>query len=88
MTQLSPADAAQAVKDAIAAVAPELSDEIAALDPTVDLWDLLQLDSMDHQNVMVEIFERTGIEIGEREYPMLRSLDALVDRLASAAAPG
>ena len=66
---------------AIAAVAPEAEDELADLDRTIDLFEELGLDSMDHLNVMTEIANRTGIEIPEREYGQLRSIEALAARL-------
>lgn len=85
MTELSPLEAIEQVKAAIGEVAPDLIDELATVDTTCDLWDVLDLDSMDHQNIMVGIFERTGVEIAEREYPQLRSLDSLAQRIAASA---
>jgi hypothetical protein len=41
-------DLVRLVHDSVVAVAPELEDEIAGLDPGTDLWRELQLDSMDH----------------------------------------
>jgi acyl carrier protein len=76
-------DATEIVRHAIVDVAPDMADELESVDPTADLWDVLDLDSMDHQNVMVAIFDRTGVEIAERDYPVLRSLDRLADHLAS-----
>jgi acyl carrier protein len=83
MARLTRDDATEIVRLAIADVAPDVVDELGSVDPTFDLWDVLDLDSMDHQNVMVAIFERTGVEIAERDYPSLRSLDRLADHLAS-----
>lgn len=83
MTTLSTDNAMQIVIDAIAAVAPDVAAELPALDRTVDLWEELQLDSMDHLTVMTTIWEQTGIEIAERDYAQLRSLDALATHLSS-----
>jgi len=69
------------VVEAIARVAPDVADEIEGLDPSVDLWDALELDSMDHVNVMTQLTERTGVDIPERDYPELRSIESLIAHL-------
>ena len=38
---------------------------------------------MDHLNVMTEIAQQTGVEIPEREYGRLRSIEALAKRLVT-----
>lgn len=83
MTERTKTASLDIVMAAVAAVAPEIEDELASLDPTADLFEFLGLDSMDHLNVMTEIAERTGIEIPEREYGRLRSLDTLAERIVS-----
>lgn len=83
MSTLSLESARQLVIDVIGSVAPDVADEITELDRTVDLWHELQLDSMDHLNAMTEIGERTGIEIAERLYSQLRSIDALATHVSS-----
>ncbi len=62
---------------AIAQVAPDVEPELADLDPDVDLWVELDLDSMDHLSVMTILSESTGREIPERDYPVLTSLSQL-----------
>ena len=84
MTVLSTEEAMAAVKAAIIDVAPDVVDELPAVEPGADVWDDLDLDSMDHQNVMVGLFERTGVDIPERDYARLRSLDALARYLTEA----
>lgn len=68
---------------AITAVAPEVEDELPTLDPATDVFEYLGLDSMDHLNVMTEIAQQTGVEIPEREYGRLRSIEALAKRLVT-----
>lgn len=85
MARLTRNDADEIVRNAIGEVAPDVVDELGSVDPTADLWDVLDLDSMDHQNVMVAIFRLTGVEISERDYPSLRSLDRLAEHLATVA---
>jgi len=70
------------VTGALTQVAPEIDPE--ALDPAADLSEQLDLDSMDFLNVIVAIHEQTGIEIPERDYPKLATLDDAVAYLAAA----
>jgi acyl carrier protein len=70
---------------AITDVAPELDDELDDLDPEIDLWMELQLDSMDHLSVMTRLSEATGREIPERDYPSLLSLRQLREFVAAPA---
>ncbi|MCA9711585.1 MAG: acyl carrier protein [Myxococcales bacterium] len=65
-----------AILEAIADVAPEA--DLEAIDPSVDLRDELDIDSMDFLNVLVGIHERLGVEVPERDYGEVRTLDALV----------
>jgi acyl carrier protein len=69
------------VRRAITEVAPELAPELDDLDPDVDLWRELELDSMDHLSVMTRLSEATGRDIPERDYPKLRSLQEICDYL-------
>lgn len=70
------------ILSAIADVAPELEPELAGLDPDVDFWMELQLDSMDHLAVMTRLSEQTGVEIAERDYPQLTTISSLREFLA------
>ncbi len=72
------------VLDALTEIAPE-ADE-SSLDPTADLVEQLDIDSMDFLNVIVAINERTGIEIPERDYPRLATLNDAVAYLVAAEA--
>lgn len=83
MTERTKTTSLEIVMAAMASVAPEVEDELATVDPTIDVFEYLGLDSMDHLNVMTEIAERTGIEIPERDYGRLRSLDSLAERIVS-----
>lgn len=65
-----------AVLESLRRVAPEA--DLDALDPDVELRDELDLDSMDFLNFVVAIGERTGIEIPERDYPEVITLDSCV----------
>ena len=71
------------ILSAIADVAPELEPELATVDHDVDVWLELQLDSMDHLAVMTRLSEQTGVDIAERDYPRLTTINSLRDFLAA-----
>ena len=75
-------DIAALVRSAITDVAPEVAPELDELDPDVDLWRELELDSMDHLSVMTRLSEATGREIPERDYPSLSTMRSICDYLA------
>lgn len=58
-----------------------------AIEPGVELTEQLDLDSMDFLNVIVAVNERTGIEVPERDYGKLSTLEDAVAYLL-AAQPG
>jgi acyl carrier protein len=72
----------QAVLFAVVEVAPDV--DPVAIDPAADLAEQLDLDSMDFLNAIVAIHEQTGIEIPERDYPKLATLDDAVAYLLAA----
>jgi acyl carrier protein len=69
---VSPEEARAAVLDALAEVAPEA--DPAALDPDVDLFAQVDLDSMDFLTVLEILHERTGVEIPESDYGALGTI--------------
>ncbi len=73
-----------AVLDALVEVAPEI--DTASIDPDQDLAEQLDIDSMDFLGVIVAIHDRTGIEVPERDYPRLATLNDAVSYLAGARA--
>jgi acyl carrier protein len=62
-------------------VAPDL--DPAALDPAVPLQDQADIDSVDFMNIMVGIEETLGVDVPERDYPKVASLDGCVAYLSS-----
>lgn len=81
---MNEAELREAVIGALVEVAPDIDAE--SIDPAADLAQQLDIDSMDFLNVVVRIHERTGIEIPERDYPRLGTLDDAVSYLARAQA--
>lgn len=67
---------------ALHGIAPEA--DLDEVDSAGALQEELDLDSMDFLNLMVAIDERTGIEVPERDYPKVASLDGLVAYLVAA----
>ena len=63
-------------------IAPDV--DPAAIDGDADLVEELDIDSMDFLNIVVEINARTGIEIPERDYPKLSTLNSAVSYLSHA----
>lgn len=67
-----------------ASIAPET--DFAALSGSEDLRAALDLDSMDFLNFVIALHERTGVDIPERDYGKLRTLDGAVAYLAQQSA--
>ena len=67
---------------ALTEVAPEI--DAASIDPGAVLTEQLDIESMDFLNIVVAVHENTGIEMPERDYPKLSTLDGAVAYLANA----
>lgn len=78
---MSNEEIADLVRDALAGVAPEVENQ--PLDPGTDFRDQMDLDSMDFLNFVTALHEATGIDIPERDYPQLASLEGCIDYLAA-----
>jgi acyl carrier protein len=61
---------------AIGNIAPEA--DLSRVEPTVDLREQLDIDSMDGLNIMIGIHEATGVDIPEADYPQLTNLTGCV----------
>ena len=72
----------EVVIGALTEVAPDI--DPVAIDPSTDLAEQLDIDSMDFLNVIVAIHDETGIEIPERDYPKLATLEDAVAYLVRA----
>jgi acyl carrier protein len=68
------------VLEVLSGIAPET--DPSSVDPTEDLRDELDLDSMDELNLITRVGERLGIDIPERDYRQMRTLDGAVDYLS------
>lgn len=64
-------------------IAPEA--DLQKLDPSADLREALDIDSIDFLNFMEAIHKRLGTEVPEIDYPRLFTLDGAVTYLVSKA---
>ena len=76
-----PNDVRRAVLAAITSVAPEVDPN--AVDAKRPLREQLDLDSMDFLNVIVAIHRDLGVDVPERDYAKLATLDSAVAYLVA-----
>jgi len=74
MTHTSAAAITDVVLLALGRIAPEA--DLSALNPTGDIREQLDIDSVDFLNFVLAIHERLGIDIPEADYGKLRTLDS------------
>ena len=72
----------EVVLRALTEVAPDI--DPTTIDPDADLVEQLDIDSMDFFNIIVAINEQTAIEIPERDYAKLSTLNDAIAYLAVA----
>lgn len=63
-------------------IAPEA--ELAGVDPGAALQEALDLDSMDLLNLVTALHDETGIDVPERDYPSIASIEGFVDYVVAA----
>lgn len=69
------------VRAVLGRIAPEA--DLASLPDDVDIREELELDSMDFLNFVTALHEQTGVDVPERDYAQLSSLDDCVEYLRS-----
>lgn len=69
------------LREELGNIAPEI--DMKLVDPSADLRDALDIDSMDFLNFVTAIHHRLGINIPEIDYPKLVTLDGAVSYLIS-----
>jgi acyl carrier protein len=72
-------DAATAMRDALATIAPEV--DLAEVAPDDDLQEALDLDSMDFLNFLIALEKSTGVEIPESDYHLVHTYAGCHDYL-------
>jgi acyl carrier protein len=77
----------QEIRDAIMtslhAVAPEI--ELDEIDPAKPIGPQMDVDSIDFLNVLMGIHEKTGVDIPERDYAKVQTIDDTVEYVAARA---
>lgn len=79
-------EARSVLRAALRSVAPEA--DLDQVGPHEDLREALDLDSIDLLNLMMGIHERTGIDIPERDYAKLATLEGCIAYLSGVAELG
>lgn len=79
-------DARQLIRITLHQVAPDA--DLDAVGPGETLQEALDLDSIDFLNLVTGLCEATGLEIPERDYPQLSTLDGAVGYLATRTSAG
>lgn len=74
MTHTSAAAIRNVVVLALGRIAPEA--DLSALDPTADIREQLDIDSVDFLNFVLAIHAELGIDIPEADYGKLRTLES------------
>ncbi len=72
------------VRSALAHVASDRIDDLDRLDPEIDVWRELDLDSLDHVIVMELISDAIETDIAEHDYPRLLSMRQLTEHVERA----
>jgi acyl carrier protein len=62
-------------------VAPEV--DLDTVDAAAPLQEEAELDSMDFLNLMTALYDETGIEVPERDYPLVATIDGFVAYVAA-----
>jgi acyl carrier protein len=73
-------DLRETVLRVLAEVAPEA--DLRALDPGEDVREALDLDSMDILNLAIGLFQATGVDVPERDYARIVTVDGAAAYLA------
>ncbi|HUZ91856.1 MAG TPA: phosphopantetheine-binding protein [Methylocella sp.] len=74
-------DISAVVREELGNIAPEI--DMKLVDPSANLRDALDIDSMDFLNFVTAIHHRLGIDIPEIDYPKLNTLNEAVNYLTA-----
>jgi acyl carrier protein len=73
---MNEAEIRSVVVEELGNIAPEA--EMSAVDPSADLREELDIDSMDFLNFITALHDRLGINVPELDYPKLTTVDGAV----------
>jgi acyl carrier protein len=81
---MNPNDAEALLDSLLHRIAPEV--DLEEVDPDAPLQEEMDLDSMDFLNLVAALHDETGIEVPERDYPLLSTVAGFVAYLSAAVA--
>lgn len=81
---MSVQDMKQTIFDVLATIAPEV--DPSDIDPKENLQEELDIDSMDFLNFMMGLHKKTGVDIPEKDYAKVATLDDCMNYLLAKAA--
>jgi acyl carrier protein len=81
---MSPDDARPLLSRLLHGIALEI--DLAEIDPAAALQDAAELDSMDLLNLVGALYDETGIDVPERDYPAIATVDGFAAYVTAAAA--
>ena len=76
---MNEADIRAILQEELGNIAPEM--DLRKLDPSADLREALDIDSMDFLNFIIALHRRLGVDIAELDYPKLVTLNGAVTYL-------
>jgi acyl carrier protein len=82
---VTPAETRALLARLLRGVAPEV--DLDAVDPAAPMQEEADLDSMDFLNLMTALYDETGIDVPERDYPLVATIDGFVSYVSSAPQP-
>jgi acyl carrier protein len=79
-------DARALIARLLRGIAPEV--DIGQIDPVAPPQEAAELDSMDFLDLVTALHEETGIDVPERDYPLVATIDGFIAYVAAADAAG
>jgi acyl carrier protein len=77
-------DARALLSRLLARIAPEI--DLAEVDPTAQMQEAMDLDSMDFLRLITALHDETGIEVPEHDYPAVSTIDGFAAYVAAGSA--
>jgi acyl carrier protein len=78
---MTPDDARTLLARLLRGIAPEV--DLDEIDPAAPLTESAELDSMDFLNLVNALYDETGIDVPERDYPLISTIDGFVAYITS-----
>jgi acyl carrier protein len=78
---MTPDDARALLARLVRGIAPEI--DLDEVDPAAPLQETAELDSMDFLNLVNALYDETGIDVPERDYPLIATIDGFVAYIAA-----